>query len=177
MRAFIAGLLLFPAVGLPGEIIESSVSVDDGVFTISVDAHINASPQAVYRHITDYSNLPLLNPSIRESRVTHTFSPARHRVRTVMRACILFFCRSILQVQDITQHGGDRVSARMVPGLSDFRQGQADWLLTASGEFTTMHFSAELEPDFWVPPVIGPWLFKRKVIRELLISAAYMESM
>ena len=38
-----------------------------------------------------------------------------------------------------------------------------------------MHFSAELEPAFWVPPIIGPWLFRHKITSELLESATYME--
>jgi hypothetical protein len=175
VRGILAGLLLIPVIVIAGEILDSAVTLEDGVYAIRVDARINASPEAVYRFITDYEHLSSINPSIHESHIIYTYSPARHRVRTVIRACILFFCRSVLQVQDIEQQGGTRLTADFVPEQSDFRQGRAEWVLTGSGSTTTMHFSAELEPAFWVPPIIGPWLFRHKVTRELLASAAYME--
>jgi hypothetical protein len=168
-------LLLIPAVSHAGKIIESSVTLDDGVYTINALALIDAPPATVFHIITDYEHLSSVNQSIRESRIIETYSPLRHRVRTVIRACILFFCRSVLQVQDIEQVGESRLVADIVPALSDFRQGRAEWELAGSGGGTSMQFTAQLEPAFWVPPIIGPWLFRHKIINELLESAAYME--
>ena len=39
-----------------------------------------------------------------------------------------------------------------------------------------MSLTATLEPAFWVPPVIGPWLVKRRFVSELLESADHMEA-
>ena len=176
MRGIVAALLLLPAAASAGRILDSSVTLDDGVYSKSVEADIAAPADTVFRFITDYDHLNTINPAIRESRITRTYGPDRHRVRTVIRACILFFCRSVLQVQDMQQHGGRRLEADIIPGLSDFRQGRAEWILAGSGGSTTMYFEAELEPDFWVPPVIGPWLFRNKIVSELLESAAWMEA-
>jgi hypothetical protein len=176
MKAIAGVLLLVPALTCAGDIIESSVTLEDKLYVIDVKARIHASPERVFRFITDYERLPSLNASIRESSIIHTWSPARHRVRTVIRACVLFFCRSVLQVQDIEQVSDTQVTARIIPELSDFRYGRAKWVLDGSGQETTMHFTAGMEPAFWVPPVIGPWLFKRKIVSELLESAAYMET-
>jgi hypothetical protein len=173
---WLAWLLLAPGIACAGEIRESSVTLADGVYRITVDARIAAPPGAVYRAITDYDHLSRINGSIVESRIVRTFGPDRHRVRSVIRACILFFCRSVLQVQDIARHGQRRVEADILPELSDFRYGRAVWQLEADGPGTLMHFTAQLEPAFWVPPLIGPWLFEHKIVSELLESTAAIEA-
>ena len=176
MKAAVAALLLMPAIAAAGRILDSSVTLDDGVYTISVEARIAAPADTVFHFITDYDHLNTINTAIRESRIIRTDGPDRHRVRTVIRACILFFCRSVLQVQDMERHSGHRLVADIIPELSDFRQGRAEWRLADAGDATTMNFDAELEPAFWVPPIIGPWLFRNKIVSELLESAAHMEA-
>lgn len=176
MRTLLACLLCLPAVAPAGAILGSSVSLEHGVYRIAVDARIEAPPEVVQQRITDYEHLSRINHAIRESRVTETFGPDRHRVRSVITACILFFCRDVTQVQDIESHERDRVEATILPALSDFRYGHALWRLEADGPATLMHFTAELEPSFWVPPLIGPWLFENKIVSELLESAQVIET-
>ena len=176
MIDLVALLLLAPALASAGKILDSSVTLEDGVYAIAVDARIIAPPDTVFGFLTDYDHLSSINSSIRESRIIHTYSPARHRVRTRIRACILFFCRSVRQVQDIEQQNNHLLVAQIIPELSDFRQGRAEWRLSDATGATDMHFTARLEPAFWVPPVIGPWLFRHKIISELLESAAHMET-
>ena len=55
---------------------------------------------------------------------------------------------------------------QVVPGAGDIKAGRADWRFSAEGENTTrMVFDAEIEPDFWVPPLIGPYLIARAWVR------------
>jgi hypothetical protein len=174
-RALLAGLLL-PLAVTAGEIMESAVTEQDGVYDIDIRARIAAPVVMVHRVITDYDHLHRANPAIVESRVVHEYSPLRHRVHTVIEACILFFCRRVVQLQDIVQQGTSRIEAFILPQESDFRYGWALWELSAAGTATDMHFRARLEPAFWVPPLIGPWLFERQILHELLESARYMEA-
>ncbi len=169
-------LLFAPLLAAAGEILDSSSNLEAGVYTLALTARIDAPPATVQRLITDYDHLTEINSSLTESRVVLEHGPKRHRVHTVIRACILFFCRSVTQVQDITQDANGTVEAVILPALSDFRQGSARWDLAAAGGGTTMHFSATLEPSFWVPPLIGPWLFERQLINEVRESSAIMEA-
>jgi hypothetical protein len=176
MRGLLAALLLVPSLAGAGRILDSSVTLEDGVYAIAVEARIIASPDTVFGFLTDYERLPSINSSIRESSIIHTYGPAKHRVHTLIRACILFFCRSVRQVQDLEQQNKHLLVAHIIPELSDFRQGRAEWRLSDAAGATDMHFTARLEPAFWVPPVIGPWLFRHKIVSELLESAAHMET-
>ena len=169
-------LLCLPVCVFAGEVLQSSVELDDGVYRIAVDARIDAAADDVYRMITDYEHLGAINHAIVESRIVDTFGPDSHRVQSVIRACILFFCRRVHQVQDIVRSGRRRVVADILPERSDFRSGRAEWRLEPAGTATLMHFSARLEPAFLVPPLIGPWLFERKIVSELLESASYIEA-
>jgi hypothetical protein len=132
----------------------------------------------VFRLITDYDHLHDINPAIRESRILRTYSPEKYRIRTVTRVCVLFYCRDVTQSQDMVQLPGYTIEAEILPQDSDFRRGRGQWRLTAEGDSTVMHFRAELVPDFFMPPLIGPWLIRREMvdqIREIvmIIEARY----
>ncbi|MGB5606793.1 MAG: SRPBCC family protein [Gammaproteobacteria bacterium] len=176
MRSFLIGLLLIPVCTGAGEILELHVEHAAGVYGVSLDARIDAPVAHVQRLVTDYAHLSAINPSILESRVLRVIAPDTHRVHSLLRVCILIFCKEMIQVQDVRQHGGGLIEALTVPALSDFRSGVYRWQLLPEDTATRMRFSAQLEPDFWVPPVIGPWLIKRKLHEEVRVTTAAIES-
>ena len=179
-RACVTGvyisLILFTCVLHAGEILDSSVTHDGAVYRLSISARMDAPLAVVYQSITDFSNLSAINPSIEESQVLESQGASQSRVRSVIRVCILVFCKRIEQVQDVTLVDGHTVVARMVPGAGDFRTGLARWELTAAGGATELYFTEVFEPDFWVPPVIGPWLIEKKLVREVEETAMYIEA-
>jgi hypothetical protein len=159
-----------PAVPLlcsAGGVLDSSVGYDAGQYTLSIEARIDAPVAVVYRLITDYDHLHDINPAIRESRILRTDSPLKHRIRTVTRVCVLFYCRDVTQSQDMVQSPGYTIEAIILPQDSDFRRGHAHWRLTAEGDTTVMRFRAELVPAFFLPPLIGPWLIRREMVNQI----------
>jgi len=167
-------LLLLPAAHA-GEILDSSVSHEGVIYSLSVTARIDAPLDTVYRSITDFDNLAAINPAIEESRLLSMPTADTWRVRSVIRVCILMFCKRVQQVQDVTLLEGYAIKAVTLPQGGDFRSGVAHWQLMASGTSTEMLFTNTFEPDFWVPPLIGPWLIKRKLMREVAETAMYIE--
>ena len=174
-RYLVAVLLLMPSVSPAGAILTSSVSHEGSVYSLSVTARIDAPLDAVYQSITDFDNLAAINPAIEESQLLATPAADTWRVRSVIKVCILMFCKRVQQVQDVTLLEGYAIKAVILPQGGDFRSGVAYWQLTASGAATEMLFTNTFEPDFWVPPVIGPWLIKRKLMREVAETAMYIE--
>ena len=179
-RACVPGLyislMLFPCVLLAGEILNSSVTHDGTVYRLSITARVEAPLAVVYQSITDFTNLAAINPSIEESQVLELQGADRQRVRSVIRVCILVFCKRVVQVQDVTLVDSRTVVATIVPGAGDFRAGLARWELTAVGTATDLHFTETFEPDFWVPPLIGPWLIEKKLVREVAETTMYIEA-
>jgi hypothetical protein len=157
-------------------VLDSSVSLDAGVYLLSIEARIDAPIDVVYRLLTDYGHLHDINPAVRESRVLRTFSPVKHRIRTVTRVCVLFYCRDVTQIQDMVQGEDHTIEAVILPRGSDFRQGRGSWRLTGDGEVTLMHFGAELVPDFYLPALIGPWLIRREMVNQITEITTIIET-
>ncbi len=172
---FVSALLLSCALQA-GEILHSNVTRDGAEYNLSITARVNAPLAVVYRSITDFNNLGAINPSIRESQVLVSPEAGHHRVRTVIQVCILVFCKRVEQVQDVVLVDSRTMIATMVPGAGDFRAGLARWELTEDGVATELHFTEVFEPDFWVPPLIGPWLIKRKLTHEVAETAMHIEA-
>lgn len=175
MHRLIAGLLLMPATLLAGDILTSSVNHDGDIYSLLVTARIDAPIDIVYQSITDFDNLVAINPAIEESQLLAMPKAGIQRVRSVIKVCILVFCKRVVQVQDVIMKEGYVIEAVILPEHSDFRSGFSRWQLTTSGASTVLLFTNTFEPDFWVPPVIGPWLIKRKLINEVAETAMYIE--
>ena len=39
--------------------------------------------------------------------------------------------------------------------------GNSRWSLVDKGDHTRVTYYMEMQPDFWIPPVIGPFLIRR----------------
>ena len=164
-------LLLLLAIGLQaraGEVMVAQVHHDRGLYRIELDMRLDAPKEAVWRLLTDYAEYGRLNDAIQHSEILARRGPADYRVRTITRACVYFFCKTVHQVQDVTEVEGRYISATVLPSLSDFRHGVARAYTWPDGERTRVRVLAEVEPDFWIPPLIGPWIISRKLQTEAL---------
>ena len=172
----LAGLLFTLAVAA-GQVRVASVSHQSGSYLVEVDTLVEMDEHRARALLTDYNNLGRVNPAIEVSAILLTRGPGDFRVRTVTEACIWFYCRRLHQVQDVTESQDGTVTALLVPALSDFRYGYARLNLWQEPEGTRILIRAEVEPDFWIPPLIGPWLIKRKLLSETLETVDRLEQL
>ncbi len=176
MRGILPLLLLLAVVqARAGEILVAQVDHDRGLYRIELDMRLDAGKGHVWRLLTDYSHYGQLNNAIKESEILRQQGPGSYRVRTVTRACVYFFCKTVTQVQDVTEVPGRYISASVLPALSDFRHGVARAYIWPEGAYTRIRVLAEVEPDFWIPPLIGPWIISRKLQSETLETMRNVE--
>jgi hypothetical protein len=135
-------------------------------YRVTLEVRLAAPPERVWAVLTDFHGLARLSPAFREVEVLEAPAAGLQRVRTLARLCVLVFCRDAEQVQDFRRPGPGVLSALVDPALSDLREGEAHWRLEPDGAGTHMHFRARLIPDFWVPPLVGPWAIRRTLLRE-----------
>jgi hypothetical protein len=164
------GLLLGPAAQA-GEVLESRVQHQGGQYLIHLQMDIEAPAERVFTLLTDYAQLNRLSEAVVHSEVLAR-NGNQTRIRVVTRGCVLFYCRDVTQVQTATDLGRGYVMLVDDPEASDFQSGRTLWHIEPRGETTRVTLSAELQPGFWIPPLIGPALFKRKLLKEgtLLIN-------
>ena len=175
LRGALLGLLILPSVTGAGEVVKSSVALDSGIYSVDVLVRIEAPLEVVFQAITDYDRLTEINASIIESYIVETQGADKYRVFTRVKFCILFFCKQIRQVQDMVEYAPALIKATILPELSDFESGHASWDLVVADNVTYMQFSTEVDPAFWVPPLIGTWLVEREMTKQVQETAMYIE--
>lgn len=177
MRARAAALCLVvaaPSAGA-GEVLDVAVEQFGTRYVAAIDARFDVPAERLRALLTDYPNLGLINDSIQRSEVLETISPRHHCVRTEARVCVALLCKTIVQVQDVSQLPDGDILATVRASRSDFSYGVARWQFQEEAAGTRMRFRSEIEPAFWVPPLIGPWLIRHALQAEALESVANLE--
>lgn len=141
-------------------------------FLIGMHIAIDASPPQVFRALQDYSAMVRYNPDLRAVRVQSTGTPGRVRLFTTVHTCVLVFCKTMHQEQIMTAidgADGGMLEAELLPRGGDFKAGSGRWVVgpcPTARPRTCLDARIELVPAFWVPPVIGPWVIRRKMADE-----------
>ena len=173
--ALLAVLLLASATALSEELRELRVEREGDRYRLEMRVWLDAEPAAVWRVLTDFGRLSELSPSVLESRVVGRADDGRVRVFSRSRVCVWMLCRNLRHMQWMSASPTRRLGAEMIPGESDFLFGSGLWTLQAEGGGTLMAVRVEVEPAFWIPPLIGPWAIRRAMHREALLSSRGIE--
>lgn len=132
-----------------------NVSEKDGVYHIRISAQIAASEEHVRQVLTDYAHVYRLSDSVLESEVLQSPVNGHVQVRSLVLCCTSIFCRDVVRVDDISTLKSGNLQAVIVPDKSDFRSGKAVWEIVPDGQNTQLSYSATIEPDFFIPPLLG----------------------
>lgn len=144
-------------------------------YRIHGEVYLDAAPQAVYAQLIDFTRLPEINPSVRVSQVLKVINAHSQLVYTETVGCVFIFCRTIRQVQRFTELGPQDIVAVTVPGNGNVKHGRSSWHLQADGDGTRLSWTVSCEPDFWVPPFIGPHAIENQLRNQALQSMQAIE--
>lgn len=154
---------------------EVNVRYEDKTYYLNAEFIVDASQARVMAVLTDFENIADLNPAIIESELQDSIKQKGLRVKTVIKDCILFFCKSITRVEDITKTGNEKLEAFVLPMLSDLRSGYAVWVLTQNPSGTMVKYDANMQPKFWIPPIIRSYLLKKKFKQRVIESVELLQ--
>ena len=183
-------LRFLPAMALPwlamqahaAPVIDVQVTRNGASFLIGMHIAIDAPPPAVFRALQDYSAMMRYNPDLRAVRVEPTGVRGRVRLFTAIHTCVLVFCKTMHQEQIMTAIAGADggvLDAELLP-RGDFKAGGGRWVVGAcptARAMSCLDARIELVPAFWVPPVIGDWVIRRKMVEEARHTSAGLELM
>lgn len=172
MAAAFVFAMTSPGLHLPSsaaaEMLHLAVNDKQGVYQLALEAILNAPADDVRHIITDYAHIYRIDPSIVESRIMSAPNAPVTRVRTLINDCVLFVCRSILRVEDVREVGDNDIYSVVVPRLSNVLSGTEHWQIHPIGEKTRINYNSTLQPDFYVPPLIGSPIVEDKIRAETL---------
>lgn len=119
-----------------------------------------------FEHVADFI------PGIESSRVVS--GPGEPlRVRQVGRARVAFFSTSIDVTQEMQLDAPRRIEFRSVAG--NMRRMAGQWTFDGDASACTIDYGAVIEPDFWIPPLLGPLLLRSRVEEQLAALAVEIE--
>jgi hypothetical protein len=144
-------------------------------YQVQMTFGVAASVNQVMAVLTDYGFPDRLDPEVTKREVI-----SRHggitRVRTEIRACAFFFCKDIVLTQDVTVVV-DNIQADIVPDESDFRSGYFRWSISSSDNGRShISFEVIMEPNFYIPPLIGGFFVRKKLRQKILATVENLES-
>jgi len=132
-----------------------NVFEEDGVYHINISSEIDASENYVRSVVTDYEHIYRLSDSIIESKVHNTSEDGKTEVETLVLCCVPLFCREVTRIEEVQEHDTGEIHSVIIPERSDFRSGGAIWKFEPDGFSTRLTYEAKLEPDFFIPPLLG----------------------
>ena len=126
---------------------------------------IDADYDSVYSTLLDFENLKDLTDSIKESELLESEDDV-HIVRMRSEGCVLFICQSVIQVSTVTELGRGYIKSVVDPKKSDLSYGKVLWQIIDEDETTKIIYDADIIPGFWIPPLIGPYILKSRLVEE-----------
>ncbi len=166
LLALVLASTLLPASSLASDLHDADVYVENGIYHIWVAAKLQVPAEYVRDVLTDYAHVYRLNASIVESEVLHSPVDDSTLIRNRVLLCASVFCLEVERVDLIRTLASGDLQAVIVPELSEFRSGKSVWKITPQGESTYLVYEAQIEPDFYIPPVVGTHIVARQLRNE-----------
>lgn len=151
--------------GHAGEVLHSHVDYEAGHYLVRLEMRIEAELETVYAFLTDFDNLIFLNDSIKTSRLLNT-KGKQHHVLIEVEGCVWIYCKRVKQVQRVTEMGKGYIRAVTLPDKSDMEYGRVLWHIQQEGDFTIIQYRADYVPAFFIPPLVGPYIMKGRLLEE-----------
>lgn len=171
-------LLMLPCrPGWGAEVLTLEVKENDGRYTIRFDAVIDAPREQTLKLLLSPPHWPKLSRMITDAKVLESTPLGPGKVSVTFRDCVLFFCTTVRRVETVAVTGDGHIDTMGIPDQSDFSHSHEHWHIYTDNGRTRVRYDAELVPDFFVPPLIGPYILKSKLSRSLMRTAVKLEQL
>ena len=158
-----------PGVLCAGELISSQVDYDDGNFSINVVMNINADMDKTRDVLMDYKQTALYNDNIVKVEFLYSTPSGKQVGRVEIRDCLLIFCRTLVQVQELEKLPTGDIRIHVLPDQSDYHKGEYLWQLSSGPDgITHLKVDATIAPRITIPPLIGPVLIAQKLKKRMI---------
>lgn len=136
-------------------------------YSIVADTHLDATPAAIHKVLLDFDGdrYQRISEIYKESGYLPPDTDGTPIVFTRVEGCLLLFCRSMSRVERLELVTPQFIRSKVIPERSDFKYALAEWSLEAEGTGTRVVYKMEMEPNFWLPPFVGPWFLRRTLVQ------------
>jgi ribosome-associated toxin RatA of RatAB toxin-antitoxin module len=147
------------------ELLDVQVDLRNERYRLYSEVQFDVSREALYDLLIDYEKFEKFTSAIVESKNVEADEKGRPGFYARMEGCVLLFCKSFIRNGYLLLTPITEIVAITDPEESDFKYSRERWQLIPTDEGTLMIYDFEMEPAFWVPPVIGPYLIQKTLRR------------
>jgi len=152
-------LLGFPAAA--AELRDVVVEKEGDRYHLTSTTYFATTQSQLYNVLIDFDKYPLFSSAFVEAENREPDEQGRPQFYTRMEGCALLFCKTYIRVGYLELQPEFDIVAVTDPEQSNFAYSHERWQLIPEGEGTLMIYDFEMEPGFWVPPIVGPFVIKR----------------
>jgi hypothetical protein len=161
-------LSFYSLVSVAMEVEDLFVAETDGEYYLRFASILDAPAEYVHDIVVDYKYAYRINPAITEVQVLPSDREDVVRVRNLSEHRVGPFRFEVGWVGDIEVTGHGYIKVDTIPEESDFESGLAFWVIYPRGERTWLLYDATLDPGFFIPPLIGDYILKKRLKNETL---------
>lgn len=161
-RTFIVlSLFVFGSLTQAAELEDIAVTNEGKRFFVQSSATFDVEIDYVYDTLIDFDNYEEFSSVYHEAHWLERNDDDSGEIYTYTRGCLMFVCRGFGRTESVIATRPTYIETRVDPERSKVRYGTSIWNIEAIGNKTRIDFALEFEPDFWLPPVIGPFVVKK----------------
>jgi hypothetical protein len=156
-------LLLIAGTATAAELRSVNVEHSQGRYTMVSEVWFDATVAQVYEVFRRWDLSTQFSSAIVESRDEAADELGRPQYYVRNKGCVLFFCLSFERRGYVESEPNQVLRAFADPETSDFLLSNETWTFTEEDDGTVVSYHILMQPKFWVPPAIGPFIIKRKL--------------
>jgi hypothetical protein len=170
------GLCALESIAYAAQIRTLDIDRESGRYSLYADTFLQAPPGEIFDVLLDYDRFNRISSVYKEFGYLDPAPDGTPIVFTRMEGCLLkIYCLSMRRVERLEADKPGHIRTVTLPEQSDFRYSVSEWTLEPEGAGTRVIYELEMEPDFWVPPIIGPWYLKRILRRGGTVAITRIE--
>jgi carbon monoxide dehydrogenase subunit G len=171
--AYLSLLGLVAAVDAADEPVrQTTVNVerDGDVFQITAQSHVAADREVAWAVLTDYDGYAEFVPGMTSSR---RVSEQPLRIEQHGEFGILFLVKHVYSTLDVHEDPPFDIRFHAVDG--NLRRLETRVNIIQNGDTIILTYRSTIEPDFWVPPLIGASILRAGIRRKLISVSEEIE--
>ncbi|MEO1201080.1 MAG: SRPBCC family protein [Pseudomonadota bacterium] len=168
MQRLLASIVAF-GVALPAaaaDIRDVTIDRDGKRYQMRSEVYFDVDRVSLYEVFRDWGLSPEFSSWIVEARNLEPDETGRAGFYIRNRGCVLFLCKTLVREGYVDDDPHELIRATADSERSDFEISDETWQFETEGNGTVVVYTLVMSPKFWVPPVIGPWILKRKLAND-----------
>ena len=165
-RCAAAVALICAALGTgAAELRSLDVTRNGGRYELVAETRFNARAEDSFAVLLDYEDggFGRISSVYKASDYLEPAPDGTPIVYTRMEGCVLGFCKTLERVERLETDAPHYIRTIALPEKSDFEFSESVWELKPVEGGTEVKYRLVIDPDFWVPPVIGPLVLKHQL--------------